>query len=445
MTRVAIIGAGPCGLSQLRAFARAKAKGGDIPDIVCYDKQSDWGGLWNYTWRTGLDESGVPVHGSMYRYLWSNGPKECLEFGDYSFEEHFGKTIASFPPREVLRDYLVARVDKSDVKKLLRLNNAVQYVSYSDRSGVFSVRATDLEKNEDSVEEFDYVVIATGHFSVPNVPSFEGIDHFPGRVMHGHDYRDAREFAGKRVLVVGASYSAEDIALQTRKYGAESVTLSYRTNPMGFHWPNGIEEIQLVSRFDGSTVHFVDGNVREIDAVVLCTGYLHHFPFLEDRLRLNTHNRLYPGVLYKGVMWIDNPKLMYLGMQDQYYTFTMFDAQAWYARDVIMGKIELPSKADMQKDASAWQDREEALQDPLEEIDFQTDYCKDLCEGLDYGLDFDMACENFKNWEHHKEHNILSYRDEAHPSPVTGSDSPVHHTPWWEAMDDSMATYLAAK
>ena len=28
-----------------------------------------------------------PVHGSMYRHLWSNGPKECLEFADYTFEE----------------------------------------------------------------------------------------------------------------------------------------------------------------------------------------------------------------------------------------------------------------------------------------------------------------------------------------------------------------------
>ena len=95
--RVAIIGAGPCGLSQLRAFQQAESKGADIPELVCFERQSDWGGLWHYTWRTGLDEHGEPVHCSMYRYLWTNGPKECLEFGDYSFEEHFGKPIPSFP------------------------------------------------------------------------------------------------------------------------------------------------------------------------------------------------------------------------------------------------------------------------------------------------------------------------------------------------------------
>ena len=78
--RVAVIGAGPSGLAVLRAFQTAKANGDEIPEIVCFEKQDNWGGLWNYTWRTGLDQYGEAVHGSMYRYLWSNGPKEGLEF-----------------------------------------------------------------------------------------------------------------------------------------------------------------------------------------------------------------------------------------------------------------------------------------------------------------------------------------------------------------------------
>ena len=48
----------------------------------------------------------------VYRHLWSNGPKECLEFADYYFEEHFGIPIPSFPPREVLFDYITGRVEK---------------------------------------------------------------------------------------------------------------------------------------------------------------------------------------------------------------------------------------------------------------------------------------------------------------------------------------------
>ena len=128
MTRVAVIGAGPSGLAALRAFQSAGKKKAKIPEIVCFEKQNDWGGLWNYTWRTGLDEHGEPVHGSMYRYLWSNGPKECLEFADYTFEEHFGKPIASYPPRAVLWDYIKGRVEKAKVRKWVRFNSPVRMV-----------------------------------------------------------------------------------------------------------------------------------------------------------------------------------------------------------------------------------------------------------------------------------------------------------------------------
>ena len=42
----------------------------------------------------------------MYRGLWANAPKETAEYPDYTFDEHFGKAIPSFAPREVLLDYL---------------------------------------------------------------------------------------------------------------------------------------------------------------------------------------------------------------------------------------------------------------------------------------------------------------------------------------------------
>ena len=133
--RVAIIGAGPSGLAQLRAFQSAKAKGADIPEIVCFEKQSDWGGLWRYDWRTGLDEHGEPVHGSMYRYLWSNGPKEGLEFADYSFDEHFGRPIASYPPRAVLFDYIEGRVKKAGIRDWIRFATAVRRVEECGAGG----------------------------------------------------------------------------------------------------------------------------------------------------------------------------------------------------------------------------------------------------------------------------------------------------------------------
>ena len=443
MTRVAVLGAGPSGLAQLRAFASAAIDGTEIPDLVCYEKQEDWGGLWNYTWRTGVDEYGEPVHGSMYRYLWSNGPKECLEFADYGFEEHFGKPIASYPPREVLWDYIKGRVEKSKVRDQIRFRTPVRDVSYDDATGQFTVTAHDLKVGTVSSEEFDYVVVATGHFSVPNVPHYPGFEKFLGRILHAHDFRDAVEFAGKDILIVGASYSAEDIGSQCHKYGARNIYCTSRAGTMGFDWPDNWEEFPILTHVDGNTVHFADGQTRDVQAIILCTGYLHHFPFMPDDLRLETKNRLWTPGLYKGVAWERNPKLFYLGMQDQYYTFNMFDAQAWWARDVILGRIELPSVAEMTADSAGWLEREEALETAYEEIDFQGDYTQELVDATDYP-DFDIGEVNrmFKEWKGHKNADIMGYRNLGFPSTLTGTEAPIHHTPWMEAMDDSMATYL---
>jgi trimethylamine monooxygenase len=444
--RVAVVGTGPSGLSTLVAFEAARKKGAKIPEIVAFEKQSDWGGLWNYTWRTGLDENGEPVHSSMYRYLWSNGPKECLEFADYTFDRHFKQAIPSFPPREVLYDYITGRARARGVRKQIRFSTPVRLVEYSNKTGKFAVTCEDLKGRETRTETFNYVVVATGHFSIPNVPRFDGIEKFPGRVMHAHDFRDAREFAGKRLLVVGASYSAEDIALQCHKYGAKHVTMCWRTKPMGFHWPEGMDERPLLTKLEGKTAHFKDGSTQEVDAIILCTGYQHHFPFLEERLRLRTRNRLNPPGLYKGIFWEKNPKLMYVGMQDQFYTFSMFDAQAWLARDFILGRVKLPSRARMEKETAAWVAREEKLANPTEMIDFQTDYMKDLVKDVDYPkLDLDDCAAMFKEWEHHKEESILGYRNHAFHSPVNGTKAPIHHTPWFKAMDDSMASFLASR
>jgi len=292
--RVAIIGAGPSGLAQLRAFQAAQEKGADIPDIVCFEKQSDWGGLWNYTWRTGLDEHGEPVHGSMYRYLWSNGPKEGLEFADYSFEEHFGRPIASYPPRAVLFDYIEGRVKKAGVRHWIRFNSAVRHVAYDEHEGMFHVTVQDHEKDVEYTEEFDHVIVASGHFSTPNVPEFPGFDTFRGRVLHAHDFRDAMEFTGKDLLIIGTSYSAEDIGSQCWKYGCKSITVSHRTAPMGYKWPENWKEVPLLQKVEGNTATFKDGSTKDVDAIILCTGYLHHFPFMARYISLGLCSQTTP-------------------------------------------------------------------------------------------------------------------------------------------------------
>ncbi|MEP6266766.1 MAG: NAD(P)/FAD-dependent oxidoreductase [Paracoccaceae bacterium] len=440
--RVAVIGAGPSGLAQLRAFQSAKEKGADVPEIVCFEKQSNWGGLWNYTWRTGLDQYGEPVHGSMYRYLWSNGPKEGLEFADYAFEEHFGKQIASYPPRAVLFDYIEGRVKKAGVRDMVRFETVVRSVEET-HDGKFVVKVKNLPQDNEYAEIFDYVVCASGHFSTPNIPEFEGFDTFKGRILHAHDFRDAMEFKNMDVLIIGTSYSAEDIGSQCWKYGAKSITVSHRTAAMGYDWPENWAEVPLLTKVVGNTAHFKDGTSRDVDAIILCTGYQHHFPFMSDTLCLRTANRLATANLYKGVAWIDNPNLFYLGMQDQWFTFNMFDAQAWWARDVMMGRISLPDKAVMHADVADRISREDAGQDDYDAIWYQGDYVAELIAETDYpSFDLEAACQAFKAWKGHKKQGIMTFRDNGYASVMTGTMAPKHHTPWKDALDDSLEVYL---
>ncbi len=444
-TRIGIIGAGPSGLAQLRAFEAAEKQGLEVPEIVCFEKQENWGGMWNYSWRTGVGKYGEPIHGSMYKYLWSNGPKECLEFSDYSFDEHFKKPISSYPPRPVLFDYIQGRINKSNARNYIRFNTTARWVSYDEDTKKFTLILDDLKNDKTYSEEFDYLIVASGHFSTPNMPYFEGIEDFPGTVMHAHDFRGADQFKDQNILLIGSSYSAEDIGVQCHKHGAQSVTLSYRSNPIGVEWPDGIKEVPLLTHFDGDTAHFNNGHKEQFDAVIMCTGYQHKFPFLPDELRLKTKNNLYPDNLYKGIFFNDLPQLIYLGMQDQYYTFNMFDTQAWVARDFMMNRYEIPSKEERRKDIDLWLEKNNNLQSSFDHVDFQTDYIKELIALSDYpDFNLDKVADMFKEWLNDKDENILTYRDKTFQSVVTGTVAAEHHTEWMDELDDSKERYLFA-
>ena len=68
---------------------------------------------------------------------------------------------------------------------------------------------------------------------------------------------------------------------------------------------------------------------------------------------------------------------------------------------------------------------------------------EDLNKDVDYpSYDVDLTRAHFKEWEHDKMTSITGYRDRSFSSPCTGTVAPVHHTPWWQELDDSMATFL---
>ena len=133
--KICVIGAGPGGLSINVAFKMAADAGEEIPEIVIFEKQDTYLGQWNYTWKTGVDNNGEPVHNTMYQGLFINAPKEIYEYPYYTHLEHWGKATPSYPPREAMRDYMAGRFEKFGDPSWIKYNTVVKQVSYDHLTG----------------------------------------------------------------------------------------------------------------------------------------------------------------------------------------------------------------------------------------------------------------------------------------------------------------------
>ena len=445
---MAVIGAGPSGMSQLAAFADTDA------EVVCFEKQNDIGGLWVYNWRTGLDQYGEQVHNSMYRQLVINAPKELLEYPDFSFDECFNSDGSrshetSFVGREVIHHYLKMRLNKTGMRKCIRFGTIVQSVTFDDTAQKFTITSKHLPTDVFASEEFDYVIVATGHFSTPNFPYYKGLEKIArARVIHAHDFRHPQELKNKNVFILGSSFSAEDIASMAWKFGAKHVYVSGHKPMMPYKgWPATISQVKCLQEVevigDKEYLLLADGTkLDSIDYIIFCTGYKHHFPFLGDKLMLRTNNVLYPSQLYKGVFLKTQPKLMYLGMQNQWLSFPLFDPQAWLARDFCLGKFVVPGLQTMEAEVAAWVDREAQLTQIPAMVRFQIDYICDTASLTDYRtrrdpngklirtMSADKAEALISEWAASKLENIMTFRDHQYRNAYTDELAPPVPVKW---------------
>lgn len=75
------------------------------------------------------------------------------------------------------------------------------------------------------------VVVATGYNHTPRLPDWPGRDTYDGEFLHASEYRNAKPFAGRDVLVVGVGNTGAEIAVDLVEGGASRVRLAVRTPP----------------------------------------------------------------------------------------------------------------------------------------------------------------------------------------------------------------------
>lgn len=178
---VCVIGAGPSGLVAARELRKEGHK------VVVLEQNYDVGGQWLYEPNVqGEDPLGknhfLKVHSSVYDSLRLASPREIMGFSDFPFLVRKGRDMRRFPSHRELLQYLKDFCDWFGLREMIRFNTRVDYVGMLDYGvGVCSkdlkwvVRSIE-KKSEKVVEEvFDAVVVASGHYSQPRLPSIKGV------------------------------------------------------------------------------------------------------------------------------------------------------------------------------------------------------------------------------------------------------------------------------
>ncbi|XP_063937644.1 flavin-containing monooxygenase FMO GS-OX-like 2 isoform X3 [Daucus carota subsp. sativus] len=222
---VAVIGAGVGGLCAGRELQRAGHR------VTIFEKQNQLGGTWVYDPRVesdplSLDPKREIIHSSLYASLRTNFPRHVMGFSDFPFTKIYEDSRA-FPSHEEVLRFLNDFAEQFGLVELTRLNTEVVRVELKEDEWVVESRMGELTREE----AFDAVVVCVGHHTEPRVANFPGIEKWPGKQIHSHNYRNNKPFRDQIVVVIGAGPSAMDISIEIAKVARE-VHLSTRSSSM---------------------------------------------------------------------------------------------------------------------------------------------------------------------------------------------------------------------
>ncbi|ORY68280.1 uncharacterized protein BCR38DRAFT_463832 [Pseudomassariella vexata] len=408
--QVAVIGAGISGITSAGHLLRHGLK------VVLFERSSIAGGVWHYDPRSALeppypnekpptpDGYGSGVNGTKYQSLEANDnfettslahapPSPCYKGLRNNVPTSLMRsTLMSWSPgteefvsQDLIEKYIQDLALHTGVQEHILYDMSVESVAKSTNSSApkWTIRTRTLRKTGSAPEflarqwdDFDAVVVASGHYHEPRIPDLPGLSawkqKFPDNVMHSKQYRKPDVFKDKTVLIIGAGVSSLDIARELGSVAKKtyqsvrggSFDLPATLLPENAERVGKIEKFVLNESADTTSsprpgeVVLKDGRVlTDIDVIILGTGYLTSYPFLgptlqspyteaesaDDKVIITsdgcvTHN------LHHDIFYIPDPSLLFVGVPYHVSTFSFFDFQAEVVARVLSGKARLPSQ-----------------------------------------------------------------------------------------------------
>jgi thioredoxin reductase (NADPH) len=258
MKDLIIIGAGPIGLS-----CGIEAKRNNL-DYLIIDKGMLVNSIFNYPTNTTFFST-----------------SDKLEIGGIPFVSHNVKPTRTEALEYYRRVSESWELNLSLYNEVLEVKNNADYFLINTQSGKFK------SKN---------IVISTGFYDIPyllNIPG-ENMD----KVLHY--YNESHPYYQMDIAIVGAGNSAADVALDTYRKGAKSVTMIIRENKIGEnikYWVrpdiiNRIESKEIKAYFNSEITEIKENTITiksegksielQNDFVLAMTGYQPNYSLLEN-------------------------------------------------------------------------------------------------------------------------------------------------------------------
>ncbi|KAK1854847.1 putative flavin dependent monooxygenase [Colletotrichum chrysophilum] len=370
--RVAVIGAGPCGLAAAKYFL-AETK---FSKVQIFEQRDTVGGVWTYSSLSVIDidfsiprtqptknpDTAIAVEGHeakqfvspVYDFLETNIPHTLMNYSD----KKFPSTASLFPPHQTVKKYLEDYAE--ELKPIISLSTQVLGLKkvQSGSQVCWEIETQDLKTNEITTSQFDAVMVASGHYNDPFIPDIPGLADFdkahPGTISHSKFYRNASQYEGKKVIVVGNSASGIDLSAQISTVCKLPIIVSEKTTPNTpaedrSSWAKMVPEI-LEFIPEGRKVRLANGEVEsDVDGVVFCTGYFYSFPFLSALSPPVVTDGAYARNLYEHLLYIDDPTLAFAGIPQRIVPFPVAEGQAAFVARAWADRLPLPSTAEMRE------------------------------------------------------------------------------------------------
>jgi Flavin-binding monooxygenase-like len=197
----AVIGAGPGGL----VAARWLLSQGFEPTI--FEQSPMLGGQW----------SGLDAISGVWPTMHTNTSRILTSFSDLNHDSD-----PVFPSNRAMLAYLQRYAEIFALTPRIRLGTRVDNLSRNESGW--------LVEHSGTTETFQRVVVASGRFQSPFIPTVPGLATFSGTagVISTYQYRDALPYLCGRVLIAGGAISALEIASELAHLGVAVVVTQRR-------------------------------------------------------------------------------------------------------------------------------------------------------------------------------------------------------------------------